>query len=239
MKSNKMTQQKADLKTVSNFNEVAKANVIHKPNTNVSEPIVNVLQSTKKDYSTKVAKKEKSLSYRVALLKDEANSIEGKAFLNAANLTIDDLTVPNVLGCFTSIVVNGKSHFCKIVKLNSDNVLNFATLEILSGAKIENVDFKFSILDKNYLSSTKNNEILILKGDSKFTLQIVESLSFNTVLSKLAAYKKEKVRLKTKAFLDKQKAENEALKPKKVNVDITKMSKEEVLAYVASLEKVA
>ena len=62
MKTNKLSQQKADLKTVSNFNEVAKANVIHKPTTNVSEPTVNVLQSTKKDYYTKVAKKEKSLS---------------------------------------------------------------------------------------------------------------------------------------------------------------------------------
>lgn len=206
-----------------------------KPSTAVETPFVNELQATKKQVVNNVTAKTKTLGFRVNLLRDECETEAGKAFLNAANLTKDDVTVPNVLKCFTSMLVNEKPFFVKIVKLTEKNQLTFETLEAVMGAKIETVTFKFSCLDKNFLSSTANGEVLIIKNNVKYTLQIVETLNFNQVLSKIASYKRQSQVDAAKKIVDDAKIAKELLNvktPEQKEAEIIKLKEK-----LAKLEK--
>lgn len=229
MNKKQISTKVAEITVINEISAIAKDVVINnKPSLNVKEVVINELQSTKKTVVQNVTAKTKTLAFRVALLQTECETSIGKAFLNAANLTKDDVNVPNVLKCFTSILVDGKPQFCRIIKLSNENAFTFEKAQI--------IDFKFSILDKNYTFTALDGKVILSKGVSKFTVSIIDTLNFNQVLSKLASYKKQaQTDAANKVLTDlkeKAKAEKELL-----NVKTPEQKLAEILKLKKQLEK--
>jgi len=212
------------------FLEGAKVETKQTVSINVTQKTVSELTSGKKDYTNHLKGIETNLDNRIKLMQSEAYKPIAIPYLNAANVKKEDFNKPYIFGCYCQLLINEKVYFCKIVKLNEKNLLTIDTLEKVINEKVISTKITFSILEKGFLIGKNEKDITLTKlvgGENTFyTLQIITTLSFNEMLTKLAMYKKELNRLKMQT----EKAE----KVKILKIDFSKMTTEEFNIWKSS-----
>lgn len=237
------TTKVEDFKKVRTFtflaNEVVKKSHV---STNVSEPVFNAAKESKRQWILQNKRIEKSLKVRFSILLNTCDTEIGKTALKENGLKKEDITISNLMNCYSNLVIEGKKQFFRLVKVKSDksNLLTFDELSIHFGTfdekgvflpceTVQSVFCDFSVLDNGYLFSSENGILTATKKDVLYTFEKVESLSFSAIITKIISLKKfsniEATKKVQKALNDKLKAKNESSK-----VQLTEAQKAEKLA---------
>lgn len=177
--------------------------IAHKPTTNVEEKAVDLVKLSRTIVKADVKRLVNTFDYKMQALLTVCGTVNGANYLAQNNMKITDITKKQVLKTLTSLVINGKNLHVRIVSLKEDKT-NICTADLLAvhlgqldekgvfvPATIETVEIKFSILDRGFdFQQTDKNELILTKGKKTYTFAIVETLSYNVIIDRLASYRK-------------------------------------------------
>ena len=216
-----------NFKDLRGFSAIAKTFKPEKISTIIKETVVNPEIKGKRVIVLASKVIEKSFKKRFDILLDVCNTEKGKQALKDTNTDIKEISIPNLMNCYTNLIIGDKKQFYKIVRLKEDksNLFTFEHLANEFGTFDQNSTFvpctntadlkiDFSILDSKFELITDNDSgcfILETKNEEKYTFEKLESLSFNAILSKIISLRKFKNIQAAKA-IDKKLREKQAAK---------------------------
>lgn len=108
--------------------------------------------------------------------------------LRSFNLKIGDVNFKNITNSFTVIKVNDKKISTKIIKRNKYNTLSYTYISKYIEEDIRSIEVIFSIIDSQYEVSLENKEIILLKNNKEYTLELLHTVSMVDILNRLPKY---------------------------------------------------
>lgn len=226
---------KKDLKDSKTFNDGQIEKTAKQPSANVETVVkIDLAKESRQVVKQDVKKLANCFDTKMSVLLKVCETPNGKNYLQQNNLKIEDITKKQVLKTLTSLVVNGKNCHVRIISLKDDfsNVLTSEFLSVHLGGldekgnlqplKIDTVEIKYSVLDRNYIfEQTENNDLILKRGSKMYTFAIVETLPYNFIIDRLAKYRKIANIQATKLFISRQneKLEAEKAEAKKIEAE--------------------
>lgn len=135
--------------------------------------------------------KKISIEEQIKALKVEANTTKGKQLMYQYQCTADDLCIDNINECFTKIVTSGESYFCRIIRRTDENEMTEADLRKVIPSEYFIYGPILSLFERDYKNDNYCEGFGFIKDDIEYTLQLVHSLSLESILKRLRMYKGE------------------------------------------------
>lgn len=185
------------------FNKLAneKTEGAKKKKTNLTPKVENLYFEKLGGFNKLLKRKEASLSQRVKLLQDHATSKEGLEYLKhfGFGTTEKDIknlfSVPNILKCYSNVIIDNEKKFFKPKKVNDKNRIKlnaFKYKELFS--EEGNVSIELQILEQKKGFKIRENETLIYLENKKgeiYVIQLIDKLSFFETLQRLVSFRNE------------------------------------------------
>lgn len=167
----------------------------------------------------------KSLREQIDLLKIEAGTAKGKQLMLRYQCTIDDLCFKNINQCFTVIHTSGQKYYCRLIKLTDDNEMTEDNLKKTIPSDYVVYGSILASFEKKYKFDDNSDGFVYVKDDVQYTLQLIHSISFESILKRLRMYK---VELEKQASIElNKKIYEEDLKQRLVEANIEKQNAKE------------
>ena len=166
-----------------------------------------------------------SIVFQIKSLQTEANTTKGKRLMEQYNCSLDDLCVENIKECFTRIETESSTYFCRIIKIKEDDDVDYDDYE--RNVFLDNLMFfngvKFALFEKDYDDRIGS---YIRKDGIKYRLQLVQSLTLESVLKRLKRLMEAR---KMQKIIELKKTFDKELKQKAKQADIEQAKKTKLL----------
>jgi len=150
--------------------------------------------------------KKNSIEDQIKSLREEAVTTKGKLLLDRYHCTQDDICLENINGCFTKVVTSGPEYFCRLIRKTDENEMTEADWKRIIPSNFFIFGPILALFERDYKMDMFGDGFGFIKDDIEYTLQIVQSLSLESILKRLRRYKDEK------SYLEKLKQNEDAQK---------------------------